>query len=46
MLKPDVANNGQTFKKLQNRTIATPGHVWLAITRPSIQIFQLFFADL
>ena len=44
-LKTDAASNGQTFEKFQNLTNSTLGHVWLAISRPSIQIFQLFFGN-
>jgi len=44
-LKIHAASNGLTFEKFQNRTNSTLGHVWLAISRPSIQIFQLFFGN-
>jgi len=44
-LKIHAASNGLTFEKFQNLTNSTLGHVWLAISRPSIQIFQLFFGS-
>jgi len=44
-LKTDVSSNGQIFGKVQNRTIATRGHVWPTESRHMTYIYESFFED-